>query len=124
MFNVLVVEDNKDLAFVLGYCFTMKDMKAHVAHSVAGALRIVDSGVKVDAIVCDFHLGSDTAPELIARLGKRAPKIRFLYSGTQFNARQHPGFTEYLLKPIDFDILRSKMYQHLKGGSHENCFGC
>lgn len=93
MFNVLVVEDNRDLAEVLGYCFTMKDMKAHVACSMFGALRIYDTSVKIDAIVCDFNLGDGTAPELIARLGRRTPKVKFLYSGTQFTAKQHPATT-------------------------------
>lgn len=124
MFNVLVVEDNRDLADVMRYCFTLKDMKARVVHSMKGAIRIFDTSVKIDAIVCDFNLGDGTAPELIARLGKRAPKVKFLYSGTQFTSHQHPGFSEYLLKPVDLDILRSKMYKHLKGGSHENCVGC
>lgn len=106
MFNVLVVEDNHDLAYVLEYCFTLPDMKVHVAHSVGSAVRIAEGSVKIDAIICDFNLGDGTAPQLIARLGKRAPKIRFLYSGTQFSRREHPGFTEYLLKPVDFNILR------------------
>jgi PAS domain S-box-containing protein len=109
--RVLLVDDNNDVAEVMGEVLSAADYDVAVAHDGAEALRLAER-FRPDIAVLDLGLPVMDGYELARRLhdGPRGDHIRLVavtgYGQPQDRARSEAaGFEEHLVKPVDVDVL-------------------
>jgi signal transduction histidine kinase len=110
---VLVVEDNADASQNLADILELDGYVAASAGSFAEVLRRSD-WANLLAIILDRRLPDGTADELLPRLRELAPAVPIIIvtgfadvEGTIAALRQ--GALDYLVKPIDPDLLRARL---------------
>ena len=108
--TILLVEDHDDTARVLARLLNMSGYHVHCADSYSAALRLCDDH-QFDLLISDVGLpdgsGYDLMREVIAR--RCASKgIAVSGYGTENDVKQslQAGFSEHLVKPVQFDTLR------------------
>lgn len=105
MQTVLVVDDCKDTCDLFSIILMAKGYTVLLAHSLQQALEIAYTR-KIDALLTDLCLGDGLGSELLSLMGKRLPKSLILITGRDsYPARRFSGFHDYLLKPVEPDLL-------------------
>jgi signal transduction histidine kinase len=109
--RVLLVDDNNDVAEVMGEVLSAADYDVAVAHDGAEALRLAER-FRPDIAVLDLGLPVMDGYELARRLhdSPEGNHIRLVavtgYGQPQDRARSEAaGFAEHLVKPVDVDVL-------------------
>ena len=108
--RVLVTDDNRDAADLLGEFLRAAGHEAQIAYDGAGALAMIASGFQPDFAILDLGLPGMDGYELAARLRAALPgAVLIALSGyTEPTARAKSlaaGFTHHLAKPADLDSL-------------------
>ncbi|MBI3864140.1 MAG: response regulator [Planctomycetia bacterium] len=110
---VLVVEDNADASRNLADILELDGYVARTAGTFAEAL-VRDDWNELLAIILDRRLPDGTADEVLPRLRELAPSVPVIIvtgfadvEGTIAALRQ--GAQDYLIKPIDPDLLRARL---------------
>ena len=105
MKTVLVVDDDVDTTDLYSIILMGAGYKVIVAHSIQKAVELAYTH-RVDVLLTDLYLGDGLGSELPHLMGKRTPKSTVLITGRDpYPAKQHQGFDDYLLKPVDCDLL-------------------
>lgn len=108
--TLLVVDDDKLILDCFRFAFDA-DVKVHCAASAAEAIEFFKQHA-CDAVVTDIRLPGSSGLELLRdlrTLDKRVPVIMMTGHGTASTAiaAMSQGAFEYLLKPLDLDLLQS-----------------
>jgi CheY-like chemotaxis protein len=121
--NFLVIEDNPDDALLIRRAFkaadssaafisrTLSEAKAHLLR--AGMYQDEDRFPPLDAVICDMHLGMDSALDFLKWI-KQSDEFRFLpvfvltgaASTSECGRARDLGALEVLRKPVKYDDLR------------------
>jgi PAS domain S-box-containing protein len=118
--TVLVVDDNEAVRDVSVELLTGLGYQVLKAHDAAGAMSIVDSGLRIDLLFTDVVMpGPLSAPELASRARSRLPALGVLFtSGYADSAIVHDGRldpdVELLGKPYTRQALARKIRQVLE----------
>jgi PAS domain S-box-containing protein len=112
-FPVLVIDDDADTRSNLGDILGLDDYRVETAGTIAEALRR-DNWSELGAIILDRRLPDGTAEEVLPRLKQLAPGAAVIivtgYSDLEGAiAAIRQGAADYLLKPVNMDLLRSRL---------------
>jgi DNA-binding NtrC family response regulator len=111
--RVLVIDDDADTRSGLADVLALDDYIVETAASQAEALDR-KNWLDIDAIILDRRLPDGIAEELLPRLKRLAPQAAVIIA-TGFAdldsaiAAVRLGAADYLLKPIDLDLLRNRL---------------
>ena len=109
--KLLVVDDETLILDCFRYAFASDEMALHTASSAAEALSLFGQHV-FDAVVTDIRLPGSSGLELLRDLHAldcKVPVILMTGHGTANTAIEamRQGAFEYLLKPLDLDVLQA-----------------
>lgn len=117
--HILLIEDDPDARANLRDILELDDHRVEAAGSAAEALAR-DDWASISAIILDRRLPDTTADELLPRLRRVAPHAAVIVvtgyadlQGAISALRQ--GATDYILKPIDADVLRARISRLAEG---------
>lgn len=80
--RILIVDDNKTLAWVLRQSLVDRGYLCGVVDSASSALEAIESNT-FDAVVADFHLRPGSGLELLREVQRQSPRtIRILMTGS------------------------------------------
>lgn len=119
MKTILAIDDRKSSLKVLAAILSDEGYDVIQAASADEALRIYQSGVKIDAILSDFKMPKMNGLELFRKMEsiKKAPPFIIMSAyGTVKSAVQalKEGVTHYLIKPLDYDELSIVLRKAIK----------
>ncbi len=105
MKTILIVDDCPDTLDLYSMVLMSKNHIILTALSVQQAVEIAYTK-RIDLLVTDLFLGDGLGTELLHLLGKRLPKSVILVTGRDpYPAKRYQGFDDYLIKPVDCDLL-------------------
>jgi DNA-binding NtrC family response regulator len=116
--KLLIVDDDELILECFRYAFPPEQLSLETATTVAGALSLFREH-SFDAVVTDIRLTDSTGLQLLQELHAidgRIPVILMTGHGTAksaIDAMRHGAF-EYLLKPLDLDVLQAVIDQALE----------
>lgn len=118
--RILLVEDSLDVAELLKLSLEEQQFQVTVAGSVAEAMAAVKAQA-FDVLLTDLRLGDGTAWELAERLGglRGLPGIVMSGYSDQVYVKQSKaaGYSEYLVKPVENDLLMAAILRVLNAHS-------
>ncbi|MGQ9474106.1 MAG: response regulator, partial [Candidatus Caldatribacteriaceae bacterium] len=116
MKNVLIVDDEKSFLLSLadGLSAYAADFNVLTAENSKEAVDILKSA-KVDLVITDLKMPEMDGFELLAYMSRNSPSIPVIvmtaFGSPEIEERlQAQGISLYLEKPVDFDILVSKIF--------------
>lgn len=126
MFKALIVDD--EIYAVMGIRSgvnweRLQVSEVYEAYNMREALRIFER-TSIDVMICDIEMPKGTGIELLEKVNKISPETEtiFLTAHSAFSfmqrAIQLDGF-DYLLKPIEFDVLEDTIYRALEAVRQE-----
>jgi signal transduction histidine kinase len=112
-FHILIVEDDEGTCANLRDILELDDYRVETAGTAAAALDRAD-WAGISAIILDRRLPDSTAEQLLPRLRQRAPEAAVIivtgYGDLEGAiAAMRQGAVDYLLKPINPDLLRASL---------------
>lgn len=119
--RVLVVDDQEDVAVMLGDAIEMIGYRSYVAFDATTALQIAENFAP-DVALLDLGLPDLDGCELARRLQARHGKQLFLVAVTAWSDEAHrtaaaaAGFHAYLVKPVKTADIQA-VVQRLLGGT-------
>ena len=110
----LAVDDSRATRTILRRYLSQLGLEADVAESAREALRRMDGGMAFDCLLVDWNMPDMNGLELIVELRARGVAIPIVLVTSQTNVEQvdealRAGANEYIMKPFDLEILRSKL---------------
>jgi len=113
--RILFVEDHDSTRDVLSRILRRSGHEVHVAGSGAEALDIMDSAGRFDVLISDIGLPDQSGFELMraVKAKQNIPGIALSGYGMEEDVKnaRAAGFNAHLVKPINFDQLRSLLDQ-------------
>ena len=101
---ILIVEDDEMLRTALVALFERRGYRVLHAGTGNGAIRILESGVAIDLIICDFYMPDGDGKTVLDFVRRRDPdKPPFILITGQTDLRINPkseGIAEFLIKPV------------------------
>ncbi|HET6583703.1 MAG TPA: ATP-binding protein, partial [Nannocystaceae bacterium] len=121
--SVLVVDDNVDAAEMLGALLEAQGHQPSIAYDGAGAIDLFER-VRPDVVLLDLGLPGLDGLEVARELRARAEDVLLValtgYGEESMRARtRESGFDHHLLKPVDFEALRTLLLSRRKSAPHE-----
>ena len=114
--RILVVDDDRDTRIVMQRLLQTAGYEVITADSCAAALEVAQRQ-RIDLLIADIGLPERDGIELMTQLHAMYPMPAIAISGYGMPADKlrgtSAGFAEYLVKPIDFNTLKSAVYQVL-----------
>lgn len=115
MATILVVDDDPDTVDLYSIVLMAKGHTVLTASSLQTAVQVGYRHKGIDLLVTDLHLTDGKGDALANLMGKRAPKHTILVTGKDpFPSKQYQGFDDYLIKPVDPDLLVKTVENCLK----------
>jgi PAS domain S-box-containing protein len=115
--RILLAEDSSLIADVLKIALEEYGFAVSVAESVAQAVELAREAPP-DLVVSDLRLKDGTGWEMLARVRERHAVPAIMMSGYADQAHRaesrKAGFSEYLVKPVDPDLLCQRVVQMLE----------
>lgn len=117
--RVLVVDDQEDVAVMLGDAIDMIGFRSYTAFDATTALQLAE-GFAPDVALLDLGLPDLDGCELGRRLQERHGKQLFLVAVTAWSDDKHrtaareAGFHEYLVKPVKIADVQSVVLRLLE----------
>jgi DNA-binding response OmpR family regulator len=108
--RILLVEDHDDTAKALARLLHLSGYQVQTAATFASALELCDAG-NFDLLISDVGLPDGSGYDLMREILSRrcvSKGIAVSGYGTEQDVEQSrlAGFTEHLVKPVSFEILR------------------
>jgi len=109
--KILVVDDNVDAAEMLAALLEAEGHTASLAYDGASAIELFESA-RPDVVLMDLGLPDVDGLEVARHMRARSPQVLLVavtgYGDESIRARsREAGFDHHLLKPVDFDALRT-----------------
>lgn len=116
---ILLIEDDAPLAELIGDYLADHLYRVRVCANAAAALEAIRTFLP-DLVLCDVNLPDMPGFALLGKLGL-APEVPCLFlTALSDKASQLEGFTlgaaDYIIKPVDPDILLARIRAHLRQG--------
>jgi signal transduction histidine kinase/CheY-like chemotaxis protein len=112
--SILIVDDNIDTLRYLSEFLTRRGNRVYTAESVRSAHRIA-SEVSLDVIVSDIDLPDGSGLDLMATIhatqGTPGIALSGYGSSDDIALSRSAGFAEYLVKPVDFQVLEQAIHR-------------
>lgn len=117
---ILLIEDDVPLAELIGDYLAQHHYRVQICVTAASALSVVRD-FRPDLVLCDVNLPDMPGFELLGKL-RLAPEVPCLFlTSLSDKASQLQGFTlgaaDYIIKPVDPDILLARIRAHLRQGA-------
>lgn len=110
--RVLLVDDHRDSAEMLGLLLARRGFDVTIAHTVETALTAARE-TRVDVVVSDIGLPDGTGHDLLRMLRRASPLPAVALSGLDRGvgprAQDDAGFDEYFRKPVTVDSLAATL---------------
>lgn len=124
MFNILVVEDDKNLRKLIATCLIKENYKVYEATNGIEALDVLDKNY-INLVVTDIMMPKMDGYELIKELREanfRLPILLITAKSTLEDKKQgfNLGADDYMVKPIDIDELSLRIKALLKRCNETN----
>lgn len=108
MANVMVIEDNPDIAALFEAIFTQHQVR--IFNDVPEAISFLAQSIRPDLVITDFYLPSGTGKEIANYMRSHAafadvPILGVSVDDTLKQEAQRAGMTEFLSKPLDLREL-------------------
>ncbi len=118
MFNILVVEDDKNLRKLITTCLRREQYKTYEATNGVEALEVLDTNY-IDLIVTDIMMPKMDGYELVRELrnAKFNTPILLITAKSTINDKKegfYLGADDYMVKPIDIEELSLRVKALLK----------
>ncbi len=118
MFNILVVEDDKNLRKLITTCLRREQYKTYEAANGVEALEVLDTNY-IDLIVTDIMMPKMDGYELVRELrnAKFNTPILLITAKSTINDKKegfYLGADDYMVKPIDIEELSLRVKALLK----------
>jgi CheY-like chemotaxis protein len=119
---ILVVEDEPGLAFIFSEILQGEGFVTHVASNGKEALKIVENIMpKLDLVLCDLSMpimdGLEFFKAGMKKFGRLPVVMLTAHSDNEtISECMRIGAIDYVIKPFDLDILRSKLPEWIKKG--------
>lgn len=126
MYKALIVDDEMYAVMGIKSGIQWGDLQiseVYEAFNMRGAIHVFEQ-TAIDLLICDIEMPKGTGIELLEWVNKHSPATEtvFLTAHTDFGfmkrAIQLDSF-DYLLKPIEFEVLQSTMAKALQSVQHE-----
>ncbi len=110
MRNVLVVDDDEDLLFIISEYLNMNGIECHTATSVSLARkRFIHCDY--DMVISDLQMPGESGLELFRYLSFRRPKLPFVLMSGGMTSRVRRealrmGICRFLEKPFELSVLK------------------
>jgi len=122
--SVLIVDDETDIALLFRQQFRRElregKLSCHFAHSGEEALAIVEGekAAELVLILSDINMPGMSGVELLRRIKRKSAQLKvFMITAygddKSFEDARAAGADDFITKPIDFALLRQKMFQAL-----------
>jgi DNA-binding response OmpR family regulator len=110
--SILVVEDEQDISMMLQDRLTFLGFVVTTAQNGAEGLAMLDVLV-VDGILLDIQMPVMDGLSMLGKVRERFPSIPVIAMSAELNKKKlikaiELGAQEYILKPIDVDLLAKK----------------
>ena len=120
--SILVVDDEPDVAEMFRQCFRREARNGtyvmHFANSGGAALNLLSNGIEPTLIVIlsDINMPEMDGLDLLAEIKQRWADLPVMmvtaYGDDQRRCRARElGASEFLTKPVDFDLLKARLAQ-------------
>jgi DNA-binding response OmpR family regulator len=121
-FNILVVEDEKDIRDLISFQLSSEGHTVHLAESVEKAIQLIDSAEKVDLFIIDWMLpgimsGLEFTKSLRSQKKFSKAPIIIITALTQPDnivAALDAGADDYITKPFDLSVLQARVRVQLR----------
>ena len=112
--SILVVEDEQDISMMLHDRLTFQGFVVTTARDGAEGLAMLEVLI-VDGILLDIQMPVLDGLSMLEQVRERFPHIPVIVMSAELNKKKlikaiELGAQEYLLKPIDVDLLAKKCY--------------
>lgn len=120
--RVLVVDDQEDVAVMLGDAIEMIGFRSYIAFDATTALQLAE-GFAPDVALLDLGLPDLDGCELGRRLQARHGKQLFLVAVTAWSDKAHrkaahdAGFHAYLVKPVKIADVQNVVLKLMQGSA-------
>ena len=117
---ILIVDDNDDALDMLGTFLRACGAYVLQARSAPGALAYIDSQPHIDAMITDLSMPEMDGTELVRRLRAhptRSTMPAIALTGFYESYMDTSGFTAFLRKPVDLDVLCKALMDSIDGDS-------
>ena len=111
--NILLVDDEKDIAEMLAHQIRRSNYSVAVATSVPKAIEIIDSEAQIDLLVTDAHLPDGNVRNILSHFKSRFPTSKMMVISGRLEAKENierdlPGINlDFLEKPFEIKTLVS-----------------
>lgn len=121
-FNILLVEDEKDIRDLICFQLSSEGSQVHMAESVDKALQLIDSVEKIDLFIIDWMLpgimsGLEFTKNLRSQKKFSKNPIIIITALTQPDnivAALDAGADDYITKPFDLSVLQARVRVQLR----------
>jgi len=121
MEKILVVDDEVQIISILKSFFTKKGYQVITASGGDQAIEAVKSDPKIDLLIVDIKMPGKTGIDVLEEVGQLKVKFPVIVLTGSIDAEKYEGELEKIgyskfdiaLKPIDLDVLLSKVQKKL-----------
>ena len=128
--KILCIQHDRRAARLIAKELTARGLEVLIAHEGQEGLITILKGI-VDLVVCDIGLTGMSCFELLARLNELSPRVEHipfvvltarLDRNLELRARRL-GAGEFVVKPIDFEMLYMTINAQLSGSARKQLLG-
>lgn len=118
--NVLIVDDEPDVRALISIALTMAGYDVIEAENGEQALEALDSGQKIDLILCDVYMPKVNGLEAVTCFRSSYQSIPVIVMtgkpDDQYARRMlEQGISDYLAKPLERETLLAALQKALQG---------
>lgn len=122
--RILIVDDEEDLVATMAERMALRDVQAEAVTSGLDALQCMNEQ-EFDALVLDVKMPGIDGLQLMAEIRRKHPDLPIVMltgHGSASDAERaiRQGAFDYLMKPVDIDILIEKLRAAARGSRAES----
>ncbi|HYF68225.1 MAG TPA: sigma-54 dependent transcriptional regulator [Ohtaekwangia sp.] len=123
MKNILIIDDDKDLRFLLKRHLNTRGFQCYEASTQESSFEILDTNV-IDLVLCDLNLKKEKGQDILMSIKERKPSLPVIiitgYSNvrTAVEVMKH-GAADYLLKPLIPEDIVSIIHSRIQTSTEQ-----